>query len=1059
MSSIRTLVLLLVFSLPTLLYGQQSTIRGTIKDAQTGEALVGATVLLVDIARGNATDIDGIYLIDNVPYGEYTVRVSFIGYVPIEEVLVVNSATTSFDVSLSPDLEGLEEVVVTAAGIKRQAKALGFGVTKIEGEKLVPQAEADVSRILRGKAPGVNITSTSGTSGAATNIIIRGYTSITGSNQPLFIVDGVPFDGGTNNQDGFATVQTSSSRFLDIDPNNISSVNVLKGLAATVLYGDRGRNGVILIETKTGTFENVSNKKMEVSINQSVAVNEIASLPDYNRNYGNGFQATNAATFFSNWGGSITDTPTIPHPYSTSSSSVVRDGFPEFAGQDYNYQFYNSVPNFFRRGTVTNTSVDVSGTSKRLDYGVTYSNNMDQGFTPGNELNKDVLNVGGTYRLLNNFTVTSKIMFSNTDVVSPPISASRGSSSGSGLVDSVFGDLFYTPTTIDLMGLPFQSPLNGASVYYRGGNDIQNPRWTVENAFSNSQVRRTFTTLTATYEPVDWATITYRYGQDSYDEDQQLGQQKGGVGGNVQGIYRTTAIRSQILNHELNAQVIRNISDDITFNGVIGAQFRRDVFENTQLLSQNQIAFGVMRHFNFTDYSGSDFLSEQNRFGIYGQAEIGYKDYLFLTVSARNDWTSTLETGNNAQLYPSVTLAADLTNAIEGLKSVDWLTYLKVRASYGSSANFPGPYSTRNQLALNSRAFVDATGAVITSNLVSNQLGNPDLEPELVEEVEFGIEANLFNNRIRTEISYYQKNTNNLLLNQLLDPGTGFTATQINAGELESKGLEVDLSFTPVQTRDFSWEVNSNFFTDANLVVSLPEGTNQIQTSGYTDIGNFQVVGKPFNLLRGEGFERNENGEILIDPGTGNALTTQDIIDLGNPNAKFTTSIFNTFNYKNFTFAFDVEYRHGGKIYSQTATTMMARGVTADTDFDRRESYIINGVRNDNGQPNDIIITATNYYFNHYLTPEGGVFDGTTIRLNNLTLSYRVPTKYLESTPFGSLSFSAFGNNIWFKAINMPEHVNFDTNVLGVGVGNAQGLDFLNGPSRKSYGVSARLTF
>lgn len=1058
MSSLRTLFLVLVLSIPTLLYAQQSAVRGTIRDAQTGEALVGATVLLVDIARGNATDIDGIYLIDNVPYGEYTVRVSYIGYVTIEQVVTVNSATTSIDFELAPDLAGLEEVVVTAAGIKRQAKALGFGVSKIEGEKLIPQAESDVSRILRGKAPGVNITATSGMSGAATNIIIRGYTSITGSNQPLFIVDGVPFDGGSNNQDNFAQNQTSSNRFLDIDPNNIKSVNVLKGLAATTLYGDRGRNGVILIETKTGTFDSASNKKMEVTVNQSVGVNEIASLPDYNQNYGNGFHATNAATFFSNWGGRISDTPTIPHPYSTSSSPAVLNGFPEFQGQEYAYQFYNSVPNFFRRGTVTNTSVDVSGTSKRLDYGVTYSNNMDQGFTPGNELNKDVMTIGGTYRLLNNFTVTGKVMFANTDVVSPPISASRGSSSGSGLVDSVFGDLFYTPTTIDLMGLPFQNPVTGQSTYYRGGNDIQHPLWTVNNAFSNSQTRRTFSTLNASYEPTDWLTFNYRFGQDVYDEDQQVGQQKGGAAVSVTGIYRTTAIRSQILNHELTAQAIRQLTDDLGINVVVGSQFRRDEYEQSAILSQNQVAFGVMRHYNFTDYSGSDFFSSQNRFGVYGQAELSFKDYLFLTVAARNDWTSTLETNNNSQLYPSVALAMDVTNAIESLQSSDWLTYLKVRASYGTSANFPGPYTTRNVLALNSRAFVDPSGAIVTSNLVSNTLGNPNLQPELVEEVEFGIEANLWENRVRTEISVYQKNTNDLLLNQLLDAATGFTSTLVNAGEVETKGLEVDLSFTPVQTRDFSWEVNSNFFTDATTVVSLPDGTDQIQTSGYTDIGNFQIVGQPFNLLRGTGFERDANGNVVVDPGTGSALETQDLVTLGNPNPKFTTSIFNTFNYKNFTFGFDIEYRHGGDIYSQWTTTMMARGVTADTDFDRRISYIIDGVY-PNGDPNRTILTATSYHFDHYLTPEGGIFDGTTIRLNNVSLSYRVPSKYLENTPLGSLSFTAFGNNLWFKAINMPEHVNFDTNVLGVGVGNAQGLEFLNGPSRKSYGVSARLSF
>ncbi|MDP2061155.1 MAG: TonB-dependent receptor plug domain-containing protein, partial [Flavobacteriaceae bacterium] len=576
---ILTLLLALVVQMT---FAQEKTVSGTVTES-SGQPLPGASVVVRGTTKGTQTDFDGKYSI-KANVGDVLV----FSYVGMETTTQTVGASNTIDVNLKEGLQ-LEEVIVTAQGIKREKRELGYSVSSVSKEQLENKAESDLGRVLSGKASGVNITSTSGLSGTGTNIIIRGYTTISGSNQPLFVVDGVPFDGGTNSQTSFADGNTESSRFLDLDPNNIENIEVLKGLNATVLYGEQGKNGVILITTKNASSGNVA-KKLEVSISQSYFVSE-AVLPDYTKEFGGGFHQ-DFGFFFSNWGPRFSDpipasnplfirrdangTNIVVHPFSRLGDLALRNAFPEVRDSEYEYKFYNSVKNFFRTGSVQTTSMNLRGGSENANFNMNYSYLEDEGFTPGNKITRNNFGVGGSAKLSNKITASGTLNFAITDFNSPPLAASLGSGTvGDG--SSIFGDVMYTPTSVDLMGMPFQTP-DGRSIYYRSGNDIQNPLWTVNNSKNTQNTTRVFGTANLTYAFTDWLNLTYRMGLDTYSEFNTSGQNKGGVDSNPGGFYRTISAFSTIWDHTVLLSGEKNLTKDINIKGILGGTTRRNLY-------------------------------------------------------------------------------------------------------------------------------------------------------------------------------------------------------------------------------------------------------------------------------------------------------------------------------------------------------------------------------------------------------------------------------------------------------------------------------------------------
>jgi TonB-linked SusC/RagA family outer membrane protein len=1039
------------------LFAQQREVTGKVTDAN-GLPVNGASVRVKSSKTGTSAGADGSFKINVSPNA--TLIISGVGF-ETREVAVGTSTDLNVSLQLSSS-QSLNEVVITALGIKREKKALGYSVSVVTKKDLELRPEGDIGRVLTGKAAGVNILNTSGISGSGTNITIRAVSTITGNSTPLFIVDGVPFDGGTNATTGFTFGNQTSSRFLDLDPNNIENVSILKGLSATTIYGELGRNGVILITTKNGAGAR-TNKKTEISVSQSYFTNTVANLPDYNTKYGGGFDLSNGVTFFSNWGGAFSDPPVlVNHPYGRAALNAA---FPEFIGAKYEYrQYKNNVEDFFRTGTVSNTSINIGGSGANASYNGNFSYLDDKGFLPGNNLKKMTFGLGGTTKLANNFSLTGAANYVTTKVKSPPTSTSFGSSASNA---SAFGDVLYTPTSVDLQGLPWENPLDRSHVYYRANNGIQNPRWTLANSFTEDNVSRVFGNLQLKYEFTKKWNLTYRVGFDNYTEDQVYAQNKGGSY-TPDGIYRTSSAKNTIWDQTLITNFEKQLSQDLKLNVDAGVNVRNDIFAQTGITSSKQLVYGLLSHANFIDKQsvGEDggeleFKSELETVGAFAFTTFGYKEYLFLNLGGRESWTSTLEKSNRNIFYPSVNLAFIPTSTFAGLRDSRNINYLKFRVAYGTSAEFPNLYRTRPTLGISTKVFIDGAGTSINTNFIPTRLPNKDLKPALFKEYEFGTEGKFIDNRLNLDLSLYIRYTKNQILNRDLDPSTGYNVQTINAGNVKNQGIELSLGYTVIRNKNWQWKLDGLFTKNTSLVSGIPEDLKQIRTAGFTNLGTFAINGQPLGVIQGYAWERADNGERIVGEG-GDYLTASDISILGDPTPDFKLTGITSVSYKSVSFRVQMEYTKGGDFYSATSSVLLGRGVTRDTEFDRALPYILPGVKADK-TPNDKQISATQAYFNNTVAggaaDEAGIYDGTNIRIREASLSYSLPAKLLQKSPFGSVSLSVSGNNLWYHAPNFPKYVNFDPETSGLGVSNGRGLEFFTGPSARRIGASLRVTF
>lgn len=1044
------------------IYAQDRKVTGKVTAAEDGSGLPGVSVQLKGSTKGTTTDANGNYSLPVSSGG--TIRFTFVGFAP-KEVAVGSQAV--INVQLTSDNQQLSEVVVTAQGIVREKRALGYSVTSLDKKVIEDKPQSDIGRVLQGKIPGVNITSTSGVTGTGTNITIRGYSSITGSVQPLFVVDGVPFNSNTNTRGGFTGGgQSSSSRFLDIDPNNIENVTVLKGLAATVTYGDQGRNGVILITTKNGTKKA---RKTEYSITQSVFTNT-AHLPRYQNSYVGGFQQ-NLGYFFSNWGPSLeeaknyasqnTNTALTTHPYAFLTNAAARDAMASYVASvtPYTMQFFpNNVSDFFRTGVIANTSMNISGGGEKVSYNVSAGYNNEQGYIPNNGLKRLNLGLGLNAQLSKKLTANTSFNFSNTDQTSPPLSAGQGNNAND--FPSVLANVMFTPRQVDLMGWPYENPVDGSSVYFRSGNDIPNPRWILNNYKTTGVVNRFFSATSFNLDITKELALIYKIGLDTYDETQEFLLNKGGVSF-VNGFYNTLNFKNTIWDNSMILSYTKTLSDRLSLSGKLGGNMRNDQFEFYNISSQNQLARNLFRHSNFIDNVASNGTVEQTRYGIFGEVTADYDNYLFLNVAGRNDWTSTVEAENRRIFYPSASLSFVPTSAFKDFSS-NAINFLKLRVGVGTSAGFPNPYQTRNILNQNARGWL--TSSPIQTHSVDNSLGNPNLKPELHTETELGLEGKLFNNKIGFDLTVYRRDTRNLITSAPLDASTGYTSTTINVGKIRNQGIEFSLTGTPVVKGPFSWDVTLTYSRNTPEVLDLGGTIQEVQVTGFgSSLGNYAIVGQPFNVIKGIGFRRNAAGQLLID-GSGNLQATTSPVILGDPNPAFVSSMINGFNYKGLSLSVMVSYRHGGAMYSSSAGALLGRGLTiesgSETGYDRAQTFIFPGVKAD-GSANDIQVTGSDINFNnvYFFGDEGRIYDGSTIRLQEVSLSYSLPKKFLGKLGIKGASIGLSGNNLWYKALHIPKGLNLDTDNLGLGVGNGLGFEFLTGPSSRRLGGTLKLTF
>jgi len=1059
----------------------QKTVTGVVSDSD-GLPLPGATVLVQGTTTGVTTDFDGNFSI-NVAEGQ-TLEFSFVGY---ETAAVAVGAGNVINVTLSLGTQ-LEEVIVTSLGITREKRALGYAVSEVDNTQIENRASGDVARVLSGKASGVQVTNQGGISGSGTSVVIRGLSTFSSSNQPLFVVDGVPFQSDTNAMGSFTSGNNGSSRFLDLDPNNIESVNVLKGLAAATLYGSQGRNGVILITTKSGTTgAGTRAQKNEVTVNTSYFTNELAMKPDFQMQYGNGFNQ-NFGWFFSNWGpsfdeegpagwgrqsainGTVSGQPGfLKHPYNSNLNArfLSRDLLPLLGlSMDslWEWKPYDSVGDLFQPGEIVNTNINFRGQSDdgKVSYNVNYGNLDDKGFTPGNTLRRNALSFGGRAVLSNKITVNGTLNYTATDFKTPPIAAAYSSGSSD---SSLYGNVFYTPRSIGIAQLPYAHPITGASIYYRSSNGIQHPLWTVNNTGDAQMTHRVFGGVSAQYDISDNLNLRYSYGYDVYSEDNTSYQNKGGQDGNLEvqsGLYEKWNNTSTIFNHQVTINGDFELDDDwsVTFNA--GAESVGREYDRNGVRSTGQNVFNVLRHYNFNSQEEIEFYSRRNVLGVFAQAAFDYQDYLYFTLASRTDWVSNLSEENRSITYPSASISFVPTSVLDfGNLPID---FLKVRASYGTSATYPGGYPIASTLSLNTKDF-KVDGVEVITNTTGSQLGNTGLKPELLAELEFGLEANLFDNRLSAEISYFNRQTTDLIITQPLDPSTGYTSTRTNIGEISATGWEVDLNADWIRGDKFNWNTSVNYTTNQAIVEDLGQNTDQIVYAGFSTRGNAAIPGLPLTSMIGTSVARDDSGRPLVDA-SGSYRTNNDTnyktnkyALIGDSNPDFIANIGNTITYGNLSLNVLFNASIGGDMYSSFIMTLLGRGITTDT-LDRELPYILPGVLADGSPNNKMIDNATTYFGNLILGgDELRTWDASVLRLSEVSLTYDIPSSWLDKTPFGAASISAQGFNLWYDAYNTPDGINYDPNIAGLGVGNGSGFEYFNGVSARRYGVSLKLTF
>lgn len=1072
----KWILTLIVAFLVQFSFAQEKTITGVVTEG--GMPLPGATVIVKGTPKGASTDFDGKYSI-KAKMGD----VLEFSYVGMDTQAITVGASSTINVTMKSNTE-LEEVVITALNISKEKKTIGYASTTVKSDAIEQRTEGDLTRILVGKAAGVTINNASGISGGATNVLIRTPISINGSNQPLYIVDGIPIDNSVNSSGNFLDGNVGTSRQFDMDPNQIESVEVLKGFAATNLYGTQGRNGVIMIRTKAGSTRAKGSKKNEITISQGVFFNEIASLPDYTQKFGNGFD-NEFGNFYSNWGpgfyadglggylspgSQVNADGTINHPYNRPNLANV---FPEYQGQTLPWQPYNQVKDFFRQGLVTNTSIGIQGSSTDGNYSYTasYGKLDDEGFLPGNNVSRDNFSVGGMAKLTNKFSINASVNVSRTNFRTPPLAYSSGSGiNGAGL--SVLADLFYTPTNLPLMDLPFQNPLTGASVWYREDDAITNPRWTAANSFVNDVTDRSISAFNFNYDINSNLKLTYRVGFDIYNLNKEEGTNKGSTEARVLGYFRTQNTRVETWDHNLMLNGNYKLSDsfDLTFiTGATSNHLRRD-FQG--VISEGQDTFNFFNHSNFSNFQGFNGTAKRNIIGLYASTDIGFKNSVYLTLSARKDWVSNFL--EKDKFYPSASVSFLPLDALN-VKS-EYVNFLKIRAGYGTSAGFGdfGQYPVSTTFGIDSRFFQNENAADPFRAQSNNaSVGNPLIRPELHIEKEIGIETKLFKNRISLDLSAYQRDSKDLILDRPLGFSSSGESTLVNIGLLDTYGFEGEMTvdwLKPEKASQFGWSSNANFNKWRATVKDIgdPENPNaQIVYAGFSNLGNAAILNMPFYTIIGSSLERDTNGNPIVES-TGFYRINQTATPIGDATPDFTMAFGNTFTYRNFTLNTLFTYQHGGDVYAQTIAGLLARGVTTDTD-NRLTTFVLPGVNEvlDAGGnvidyvPNTTQINASAYYFDNigFGAAELRVYDATHLRLQEVSLGYSLPKKMLEKTPFGMVSFTFSGNNLWYKAFNTPEGMNFDPNVAGTGVGNGRGFDFLNTASARRYGFSLKVTF
>ena len=1011
----------------------QRTVTGTVSG--DGDALVGASIAVKGAGGGARTDINGNYSVQ-VPADATTLVFSYTGYATQEIALGSSNVVDVVMVSNSQ----LDEVVVTALGITRTEKSLGYSSTRLDGATITRSGEVNAIQALAAKASGIQVVGSSGTPGASSKILIRGNGSFQLNSQPLIVIDNVPYDNSVNTVIGNdypfnSNLQgvSESNRGLDINPDDIESLTVLKGPSASALYGTRAANGVIMITTKKGK------KGLSGSYSFSYGIDQVNKLPDLQTTFGQGNGGGTAVLDANN----VVVSSKAEGTFSSATPNSWGVRIP--AGQSF-----DNLDLYFQNGQTTNHNFSIGGGTDNTTFRFSFSNTDQTGIIPNTQLNRNTFRVNASTGV-DKFKISINAAYTNTR----DTKAQNGSN-----LSGVMLPLLRMPADHNVLGGTAANNyenLDGSQHQYFSPYD--NPLWTAYRNPNNSNVGRLSGALSMDYLPLDWLTFTFRIGTDMYNDERKQIFAVGNNNNDPRGEIWQANVKHEEVNTDFLARINKrfgNFSTNFTLGSQLNHRYDLTVFARGQNLA-------VPNFYNLNNASTlyADNTEQTIRLaGLLFSADLGYKELVYLTVSGRNDWASTFgPQAKNSFFYPSATLSFIATELM-GKNNI--LNYLKLRASFAQAGREPNAYSSRTYYTRPTftDGFTNGIGFPYLGQNgfnISNSLGNNALRPEINETVEAGFDARLWDNRARIGFTYYISKSKDLLVALPIAASSGFEAFNSNVGAMENKGIEIDASVDLVRTKNFTWTLGGNFTRNVNEVTQLAPGVDQFSVeAAFTGIGSYAIVGQPYGAVFGTKWQRDAQNRLIIGA-NGMPLRAAEEGFLGNPYPDFTAGVNTLFSFKGVSLSGLLDIRQGGILWNGTYARLNRIGKTQESADGREKTFVIEGLKAD-GMPNTTPVSALQY-FSTFKGDGGGyavenaIESGSWVRLRELTLSYTLPsiTKRLKG-----VTVYATGRNLWLQSDY--KGVDPETSLTGSG-SSIGGFDYFNNPGARSYIVGLRTNF
>lgn len=1028
-------------------FAQQRTVSGTVTDA-SGLPLPGVNVVKKGTTEGTQTDLDGKFQIQAAPSD--VLAFSFIGMKSIERP----ATSAILTIKLQDDSTDLETVVVTALGIKREKASIGAASTTLRSEKITEGAQNNIADAIKGKVAGVVVSNASTDPGSSSGVIIRGFSSLSGSNQPLYIVDGIPI----NDQSNFSSSLSGGYDFGrgsgDINSEDIESMTIIKGASATALYGSRAANGVIMITTKKG-----KTGKIAVDFSSTTFFTSILRTPKYQSKFGQGWDGQHFLGENGSWGPAFDGTPRVWGNVVNNSQLLKPYSFQE-----------DQLENFFDTGHSRINNISVSGGTGESTVRLSYSNTQQDGIYPtdADSFERNTLGLSAATKV-NKISISGNLNYVNTN--------GSGVATGQGL--SVLNNLMQIPTDIPITEFKdyLNNPFHSVSNYYTPYG-VTNPYWTLNEDGSKYTKERFYGSVEFSAEINKWSSVTYRFGLDQYTDllrvwraqvDALPGSPNDGTSTEQPGTYGESSNTIKQINHE----VLYNLNFDLGSKLSLASSFgwnmnARSGYSFTGTVGSQDIP-GFYSFANTSDpVDVTTTRNSRKLYGVYNSSTLSYDEQLYLTTNIRNDWYSTLPTDNQSVLYGGINTSWIFTNTFPALKSI--ISYGKLRAGYGETGVDTDPYqvsSIYTQTSADNQGFGNYNYPVngVNGYSIGNRLSNNNLKPERRKEYEVGLEASFLDNRISVDLTYYDAKVEDQILNLPLAPSSGYTSQTANVGTISNKGFDALVTFSLFKSNNngFNWSTSVNYSTNNSVLEKLDPRLQQVDLGGLSTTSYIAKEGQAIGLIMGSVPLRDPSGNIVVDAnGIPIASSIKEVY--GDTQYDYTMGVGNSFSYKGISLDFTFDIRQGGLMYSRTADITRFTGNSITTIYNDRQPWIVPGsvVANPDGSysPNTTAI-STEYQDDYYRADalaRATVIDKSYIKLREVIVSYALPSKLLEGTSIQKLSLSLIGRNLFLWTPKSNQYIDPESSTFGTDLQGQFG-EFSANPSTRSIGFSLKANF